>query len=406
MTTVRVHLDGPAGTTPVGTARIVHARGVDTTEFTYDDAWLAGPGWAISPDLPVRAGGAVVEGLPGALADCAPDGWGRNLITRRWAALARDAGGSAPAPSEADFLLGVHDQSRQGALRLCDEDGAPFLAEAGGVPGLLELESLLDASRAVASHAAGGGADEAVAALLAAGSGSLGGARPKASVVEGEGLHLAKFPQADDRWDVIRWEAVALDLAAACGLVVPVHRLIQVGHVPVLLVRRFDRNGDTRVPYLSAQTLVGRRPGQGGDYLELAEAIAEHGSDVAADLVELWARVAFSLAINNVDDHLRNHGLLRAGGGWTLSPVFDVNPDPRPGASRVTPIAGASTSEAGVEALFANAARFGLTPTDVRGVWQEVCRAVAGWRAAADAAGIPSDEQDAFAPVLDRWPPA
>lgn len=403
MTTVRVHLDGPVGTTPVGTARIVHARGVDSTEFTYDDAWLSGPGWAISPDLPVRAGGAVVEGLPGALADCAPDAWGRNLLTRRRAVL---AGGGGPSPTEADFLLGVHDESRQGALRLCDEDGGPFLAEVGGVPGLLELESLLDASRAVASHAAGGGADEAVAALLAAGSGSLGGARPKASVVEGEGLHLAKFPQSADRWDVIRWEAVALDLAAACGLPVPAHRLVEVGRVPVLLVRRFDRDGDTRVPYVSAQTLVGRRPGQAADYLELAEAIADHGADVAADLAGLWRRIAFSLAINNVDDHLRNHGLLRAGGGWTLSPVFDVNPDPRLAAQRVTPIAGASTSVAGVEALLANAARFGLTPTDARGVWQEVCGAVAGWRVAADAAGVSSQEQDTFAPSLDRWRPA
>ncbi len=401
MTTVRVHLDGPVGTTPVGTARIVHARRVDSTEFTYDDAWLSGPGWSISPDLPVRSGRAVVGGLPGALADCAPDAWGRNLLTRRWAALARDAGGPGAAPTEADLLLGVHDESRQGALRLCLEDGGPFLAEAGGAPGLIELERLLDASRVAEAR----GADEAVATLLAAGSGSLGGARPKASVVDGDGLHLAKFPQADDRWDVIRWEAVALDLAAACALPVPAHRLIEVGDVPVLLVRRFDRDrdGDTRVPYVSAQTLIGRRPGPGADYLELAEAIAEHGSDAAADLAELWRRMAFSLAINNVDDHLRNHGLLRAGGGWTLSPVFDVNPDPRPAAPRVTPIAGASSSEAGVEALLASTAQFGLDPADAETVWLEVRQALAGWRAAAAAACIPSDEQDAFAQSLDRW---
>lgn len=399
MTTVRVHLDAPTGPTPVGTARIARARGVDTTEFTYDDEWLAGPGWAISPDLPVRSGRAVVEGLPGALADCAPDAWGRNLITRRWAALAQIVGASGAGPSEADFLLGVHDQSRQGALRVCLDDGGPFLAEGGDVPRLIELERLLDASRAAEAH----DADEAVAALLDAGSGSLGGARPKASVSDGDTLHVAKFPQADDRWDVIRWEAVALNLAAACGLSVPAHRLVEVGGRPVLLVERFDRRDGGRVPYLSAQTLVGRRPGQGADYLELAEAIAEHGSVVADDLVELWRRIAFSLAVNNVDDHLRNHGLLRAAGGWTLSPVFDVNPDSRLTAPRVTPIAGSASSEAGVEALLANAARFGLDDDTADRHWELVCTAVADWRAAADVAGVPASEQDQFAPVLDRW---
>lgn len=401
MTTLRVHLDGPGGTIPVGTARITRHRGVDSTEFTYDDAWLAGPGWALGPDLPVRTGRAAVEGLPGALGDCAPDSWGRNLITRQWAGLARDAGRSGASPSEVDFLLGVHDQARQGALRLCLEDGAPFLVESAEVPKLMELERLLDASRVVATP----DADEAVATLLAAGSGSLGGARPKASVTDGDVLHLAKFPQAGDRWDVIRWEAVALDLAAACGLSVPAHRLVEVGDVPVLVVERFDRDGDARVPYLSAQSLMGRRPGAVGDYLELGEAVAEHGSDVAADLAALWRRIAFSLAVNNVDDHLRNHGFLRAPGGWTLSPVFDVNPDPRPAMARATPIAGTAASEAGVAALLANAARFGLDAGAAEGHWQNVRNVVAGWRTAAAAVGLSSHEQDTFTPALDRWAP-
>lgn len=399
MTTIRVHLDAHTRAWPVGTARILRARGVDTTEFIYDDAWLVGPGWPISPDLPVCSGRAVVEGLPGALADSAPDAWGRNLITRQWAGVARGAGRSGASPSEVDFLLGVHDQARQGALRLCVEDGGPFLAEAGEVPRLIDLERLLDASRAVASH----DADEAVAALLAAGSGSLGGARPKASVTDGEVLHLAKLPQADDRWDVIRWEAVALDLAAACGLSVPAHRLVEVGDVAVLLLERFDRDRGARIAYLSAQSLIGRRPGMGADYLELGEAIAEHGSDVGVDLAELWKRIAFSLAVNNVDDHLRNHGLLRGAGGWTLSPVFDVNPDPRPAMARATPIAGAATSEAGVEALMHSADRFGLDAGTAEDEWLRIRATVTGWRSTAAAVGIPAHEQDTFAPALDRW---
>ncbi len=169
---------------------------------------------------------------------------------------------------------------------------------------------------------------------------------------------------------------------------------------------RFDRDGDARIPYSSAQSLMGRRPGAVGDYLELGEAIAEHGSDVDADLAELWRRIAFFLAVNNVDDHLRNHGLLRARGGWTLSPVFDVNPDPRPAMARATPIGGTSASEPGVDALLANAVRFGLDSAVAEGHWQDVRSVVGAWRSVADDAGISSHEQDTFAPALDRWPPA
>ena len=269
MTTVRVHLDDAAGTVPVGTARITRARGIDTTEFTYDHSFLAGAGWDISPDLPVRTGSSVTEGLPGALDDAAPDSWGRNLITRRLAAEARDGGHVAPAPTEVDYLLGVSDVTRQGALRFCDEAGDAFLAVSDEVPGLVGLDALYDAARSVDD---GEELDSAVAALLAAGSGSLGGARPKASVSDGGTLYIAKFPRSDDPWDVMRWEAVALELAAECGLRTPTHRLIEVADVPVLLVERFDRAGDHRIPYLSARSLIGARDGTTGDYLELVDA--------------------------------------------------------------------------------------------------------------------------------------
>jgi serine/threonine-protein kinase HipA len=322
VTAIRVHLDASAGTEAVGTAQITRARGVDVTDFDYDAGYLADAGWAVSPDLPVRTGRSVVEGLPGALDDSAPDAWGRNLITRRLASMARDAGQAAPTPTEVDFLLGVSDVTRQGALRFRLDDSAPFLAEGGEVPQLLELEPLLDAANQVVEDPS---AEASVETLLAAGSGSLGGARPKASVREGTVLHLAKFPHADDAWDVIRWEAVALDLAADCRLRTPAHRLTEVADQPVLIIERFDRDGTNRVPFLSARSLVGGRPEANHDYLEIVEALMEHGSDVRADLVELWRRIAFSILINNVDDHLRNHAVLRASGGWTLSPLFDVN---------------------------------------------------------------------------------
>lgn len=400
MTTIRVHVDYPTHTVPVGTARIMRSRGVDTTEFTYDPGFLAGPAWEISPDLPIATRAPVIEGLPGALDDSAPDAWGRNLITRRLAAEARDAGHPAPTATDLDYLLGVNDGTRQGALRFCRDDGLPFLSESTEVPQLLELEALLDAARQVVDDR---DADEAVAALLAAGSGSLGGARPKASVADGDVLHIAKFPHTDDGWDVMRWEAVALDLAAACGLRTPTHRLVTIGDSPVLLVERFDRSGQHRVPYLSARSLIGAATGSGSDYLELVEGITQHGSAVTADLIELWRRIAFSVTINNTDDHLRNHAFLRGPGGWSLSPIFDVNPNPNPAMPRLTSIAGATTSDACRDALFASAAHFGLDQEAAETNWDDIVSVVTHWRSAASRNGIPDDAHPQFAPALDRW---
>lgn len=402
MTAIRVHVDSSTRAAPVGTARITRVRGVDTTEFTYDEGFLSGPGWAVSPDLPVRTGRAVVEGLPGALDDSAPDSWGRNLITRRLASQARDAGHPAATPTELDFLLGVTDVGRQGALRFCLDDSAPFLAESGAVPRLVELETLVEAARTVA-EGTDARADDAIAVLLAAGSGSLGGARPKASVVDGRTLYVAKFPHPDDRWDVMRWEAVALDLAAECGLRTPPRRLIEVGSEPVLLVERFDRDGSRRVPYLSARSLIGARGGDRFDYLEVVDALTEHGSDVDADLVELWRRIAFSIAINNTDDHLRNHAVLRGPGGWTLSPIFDVNPDRRPSAPRATSVAGATAAEECLQALFDTADQFGLDPTAAKRLWRDLLAMTTGWRTFASRHGISHAAQGEFAPALDRW---
>lgn len=405
MTTVQVHVDTPDGTVHVGTARITRSRGIDTTEFSYDDAFLAGPGWEVSPDLPVRTGSSITEGLPGALDDSAPDTWGRNLVTRRHAAEAREAGHVAPTPTELDYLLGVNDVTRQGALRYRRDDSEPFLAvSSGGVPHLVQLGALYEATRAVADGLdADADADAAVSTLLDAGSGSLGGARPKASVADGNIIHVAKFPRSDDPWDVMRWEAVALDLADSCGLRTPPHRLHDVGDVPVLLVERFDRDGDHRIPFLSARSLIGARDGATRDYLELVDALTEHGSDVRSDLDELWRRIAFSIALNNVDDHMRNHATLRGRGGWTLSPVFDVNPDARNNAPSASSIAGETSPTARLTALMATADRFGLEDSEAKQRWHDTLEVVSSWRTVASAHRIPTSEQDEFSVVLDRW---
>lgn len=202
---------------------------------------------------------------------------------------------------------------------------------------------------------------------------------------------------------MIRWEAVALDLAAACGLRTPSHRLIEVAGSPVLLVERFDRDGSRRIPYLSARSLVGAHDRGNHDYIEVVDSLTEHGSDATADLVELWRRIAFSIAINNTDDHLRNHAVLRAPGGWTLSPLFDVNPDRRPTAARATSVAGATTAEESIHALVHTSDRFGLEPAHAERLWRDLLHVITQWRTFASRNGLDDADQDEFAPALDRW---
>ena len=403
-TRLRVSVDGEDGTVPAATAHVTERRGVVSTTLTYDPAWTAAPAaYALSPDLPLlETRHQVTGGLPGAFADSAPDRWGRNLIAKRLRTQAPPGQQAATTVREVDYLLGVADETRQGALRFAVDDAEPYLGTGSDVPRLVALPRLLRAADAVADDATDDLA--AVKELLAAGSGSLGGARPKASVRDGDELLIAKFPHRSDAWDVMAWEKTALDLAAACGIDVPRSRLVGVGQRHVLLLDRFDRRGATRVGYISAMTLLQSSDGVPADYLELAEALAEHGSAVVADLAQLWRRIAFMLVINNVDDHLRNHGFLRSASGWTLSPAFDLNPDPDPGAARVTTVGFVDDAEGALEQLVANAAAFRLTRERAATVLDEVLRGTGSWREVARGHGVDEGEIRRFAPAFDRFP--
>lgn len=389
-------------TVPVGSAYITERRNVASVVFDYANEFLAdGEAFSLSPDLALATGRHSLTRLPGCFADSAPDRWGRNLIKKRMRAQAREESGQPASLLEVDFLLGVSDLTRQGALRFSSQAGGPYLEEDGGVPKLVALPRLLGAADEVAAD----GDDDmaAVKALLDAGSGSLGGARPKASVQDDGRLLIAKFPHYSDEWDVMAWEKTALDLAERCGIRVPGRRIIDVGGRSVLLLDRFDRDERGRVGYISAMTLLNSTDGEDADYLEVAEALSEHGSDVAGDLAELWRRIAFSLVINNVDDHLRNHGFLRERGGWHLSPAFDINPHPDPTMSRATTIGFVADADAGAAALRAAAADFGLTDDEAQMVWQDVLVGTARWREVASRNGITESAFSRFAPALDRF---
>jgi len=400
--TLLVYLGSDHAPLLVGRALITARRKTLTTTFRYDDVYLANPRMRpVSPDLPL--GGRIsVNALPGAMADGAPDRWGRKLIERRIKAEARLEGRTPPIITEVDYLLGASDLMRHGALRYRQEGSDNFLAQGVSVPLLLDLPKVLQATDAVGDS----DRDDELAAikfLLQAGSSALGGARPKASVSDGAQLHIAKFPHRSDEWDVMGWEMVALDLAKLCGIKVPVSRLEDIGGRNVLLLKRFDREGDLRIAYISAMTMLGGVDGGQFDYIELAEAISDHGSSVRRDLEELWRRIAFSIAIHNTDDHMRNHGFLWAGSGWELSPAFDMNPNPIAASSRSTFIGYQNLPEHELLGLMDSAKNFQIDQARANEIWSEVVSGVSKWRQVATSYTIPASEQKRFAPVLDKY---
>jgi serine/threonine-protein kinase HipA len=395
---VSVDLDGDP--VAAGTAYFSRRRNILSTTFRYDETYLARPdAYAIDPAMPLTQGNHTSGGMPGALTDCSPDRWGKNLIAKKVRLRALREGRTSPSVGDVDYLLGVSDLTRQGSLRFSTASDGPYLDPNLTVPKVVELPRLLRAADAVARDP-----DDlsAVKDLLDAGSGSLGGARPKASVRDGDRLFIAKFPHHGDEWDVIGWEKTALDLAHRAGIAVPTRSLVSVGGRPVLVLQRFDRDRQERIGYMSAMTLVQGKDGTSGDYLEVAETLTEYGSRVGADLRQLWRRIAFSVAVHNTDDHLRNHAFLRDGrSGWRLSPAFDINPNPEISSQRVTGIGGAYRREDELAGLMSYVGSFRLDAEEARRILRDVLDGTAAWKDVARGNGVPEGELTRFEGALD-----
>jgi serine/threonine-protein kinase HipA len=390
-----VHVDLDGTSHRMGRLWVRVSRERETATFEYDPAWLVSPlRFSLQPaTMPAGPGPfhtPAGQTLFGPIGDSAPDRWGRTLLARAERLRAAEQGRQRRTLREIDYLLGVSDFARVGALRFSTSEDGPFLAEGGRstVPPLVELPRLLSASDHV-MHEEETAAD--LRLLLAPGS-SLGGARPKASVMDRDGsLLIAKFPANSDAYDVVRWEAVALDLAARSGIEVPPSRLETVLGRAVLMVRRFDRDGEVRFPFLSAMGMLSAADRETRSYLEIAEALQQHGSQTRADLRQLWRRIVFTVLISNTDDHLRNHGFLYAGPhGWTLSPAYDLNPVPLHVDDRLlsTTIGLDDDRSASLELALEVAADFGLKAEEARRIVREVAAVVSGWHHTAAGFGL------------------
>jgi serine/threonine-protein kinase HipA len=403
-----VHLDVEGEPQLVGRMWVRSARGRESATFEYDAAWLRDPRrFALEPALVLSHGPqhtAAGRRLFGAFGDSAPDRWGRLLIQREERRKAREENRAPHTLTEADYLLGVADIARQGALRFSAREGGPFLAAGVLIPPLVRLSALLNAALHITAD---GGNDEDLKLLLAPGS-SLGGSRPKASVIDRDGsLAIAKFPQHGDVIPVNRWEAVALTLAAAAGIATPEWRIEDVAGRPVLLLRRFDRLGERRIPFLSAMSMLDAEDNDQRSYLEIADALRQSGARPEEDCAQLWRRLVFSILIANTDDHLRNHGFLYdATGGWRLAPAYDLNPVPLDIKPRVlTTTIDEFDGTGSLELAFEVAEHFGLKPNSARNIAAEVSAAVADWHTAAKRLGLSRDEIDRMASAFEYEEP-
>lgn len=381
-------------------------RTAESATFAYDADYLGRPeAYQLDPALSLIAGQQQTpagRAMFGAFSDCAPDRWGRRLITRAERYRVGREGGAERSFGEIGYLLGVRDDLRQGALRFRDPGARTYLAdEATGVPPLVELPKLLNAADRLERDEA---SEDELRTLLRGGS-SLGGARPKAHVLDDRGRGaIAKFPStANDDWDVMRWEAVALRLALAAGISVPDETLHLIDGKTVLIVHRFDRVGDLRIGYVSAMTMLEANDGDHGSYLDIAGVIEGHSPKTSDDLRQLWRRIAFSILISNTDDHLRNHGFLRASSaGWILAPAFDLNPDPRPGPKHLSTAIDFNDTSASVDRLMDVAEYFRLADGEARQVLGEVSDATSQWRKVADEAGLGRGAIEQMAPAFEH----
>lgn len=387
-------------------------RGSDSYCFAFSDEWLKKHGdLFLSDDLNNYPGMQYTQpgkDIFGCFSDALPDRWGRTLLLRREQLAAMEEKRLVRRLSSFDFLTGIDDFSRMGAFRFKEESDGVFInvSESLKIPPLTDIRELIAASAEIEKSEEDNVLPDRkwIVQLVQPGS-SLGGARPKASVIDAdETLYIAKFPSRKDDYDAGLWEHYAHLLAQKAGINVAQTEVLSVGEkYHILLSRRFDRTAEGhRIHFASAMTLLGLSDGDnaatGHGYLDIVDFILQNCTNVEANLQELYRRVAFNICIGNSDDHFRNHGFLLTAKGWTLSPAYDMNPT----LSEYQSLLITSASNKADLSILLNACEdYMLGQKVAEGIIREVINAVKNWRSLAIRLGISKREMDVFASVLD-----
>ena len=412
MNQVEIRLDDSSlgEMTLVGQLTRDESKAGEVVRFDYSQGWLDDVGsiasFALDHELALAAGAHYAhtgaDQLAGIFLDCSPDRWGKMLMDRREAIEAREEKRKIRTLRSWDYLVGVNDESRMGALRLYDAANKKYVdLRSLSAPPITELRALEEAAGMLEL-----GKDEEVdkwlRQLITPGA-SLGGGRPKASFRDTDGsLWLAKFPSSEDRRDVGLWEYLTYQLSVDAGIDMPaaqVLRLSSRGHT--FAVQRFDRTLTSRRLYASAMTRLARKESDGSSYLDIVGAIENEGSNtqINLQLIQLFRRALFNIIIGNRDDHLRNHGFLREGNGWMLSPAFDVNPNPDKGEHVLTIDGNDASPDSSL--LMATAEFYRLAPKAANQVALEVRSAVRGWEIRAKKIGLRNSEINLMKSVID-----
>lgn len=368
----------------MGTLYVSAIKGGESYSFEYTDQWLKKTNLMLTldPELMPYSGRQypTVKNIFGLFADASPDRWGRVLMNKRERILAEKEGRKPSKLYDSDYLLGVYDETRMGGIRFKKEQDGPFLSDdkETAAPPWATLRTLEEASRNFENDETGL-SEKWLNQLIRPGS-SLGGARPKVTVVDTNGqLWIAKFPSKNDENDTGAWEIVAHDLAKLCGLNVPEAKMEKFSSLgSTFLVKRFDRIGEKRIHFASAMTLLGKADGasaaDGTSYLEMVAFIKAYGAAPKRDLLELWKRIVFNMAITNTDDHLRNHAFILTKEGWGLSPLYDVNPVPY--GDELSLNVDEEDNRISIELAIQTAVRFGIERSDAEAYAKEILKIV------------------------------